>query len=208
MHSELTFLGNPSYGGWYTAIESLGPQSVVYSFGVGTDISWDLALIEEFGCTVYAYDPDPKSAKWLKTQTLPPQFIFHAEGLATLDGMQRFYDPYNPNKVNMSTIRKNKTYIDLPVKRLATFMRENGHDHIDLLKIDIEGSEFAVIPDIAGLDIKQLLAEIHTSFYEFGWKGLKRKYGNWKTNSIFKKLQRSGFELVKVNDEDYTFVKS
>ncbi|WMW22216.1 hypothetical protein RE476_12730 [Methanolobus mangrovi] len=34
------------YGGWAFCPENVGEQSVVYSFGIGEDISWDEALID------------------------------------------------------------------------------------------------------------------------------------------------------------------
>src|SRR5262245_45261334 len=63
------FLGS-EYGGWCICPDSLGPQSVVYSVGVGEDISFDLALIERFGLQVHAFDPTPKSVRWVKQQSL------------------------------------------------------------------------------------------------------------------------------------------
>ena len=32
-------------------------DSVVYSFGVGTDVSWDKEMIQRFDVTVHAFDP-------------------------------------------------------------------------------------------------------------------------------------------------------
>jgi len=34
--------------------------AVVYSLGIGEDISFDLALIEKYGARVHAFDPTPK----------------------------------------------------------------------------------------------------------------------------------------------------
>lgn len=201
------FLGHPTHGGWHADTSSITAQSIVYAFGVGDDITWDLALIEKYGCTVNAFDPDPHSHAWLATQHTPSQFRFRPEGIAAYDGVQRFYDPYNPHNVSMSVMRKNKTFIDLPVKRLQTFMRELGHDHIDILKMDIEGSEYAVLPDILKLDIKQILVEIHPHFYRYGWKGLKRLYGWFKTKLLFWRIKRAGFTTAHVYGQDYTFTR-
>ena len=56
------------YGGWDVIIDSLSQNSVVYSFGVGEDASFDIDLIKEFGLKVFAFDPTPKSIKWVKDQ--------------------------------------------------------------------------------------------------------------------------------------------
>ena len=59
------------YGGWSVATTGLGPESVVYSFGVGEDISFDIALIKAFGMRVNAFDPTPRSAIYLASQSVP-----------------------------------------------------------------------------------------------------------------------------------------
>ena len=42
-------------------------------------------------------------------------------------------------------------------------MRDLGHDHLDVLKMDIEGAEYAVLDDMLQSDIlpDQLLVEFH-----------------------------------------------
>ena len=50
-----------------------------------------------------------------------------------------------------------------PHRSLRSIMRELGHTHIDILKADIEGSEFAVFADPHALpSVGQLLIEVHT----------------------------------------------
>ena len=38
----------------------MSKDAVVYSVGLGQDISWDKALIEKYRCEVYGFDPTPK----------------------------------------------------------------------------------------------------------------------------------------------------
>ena len=46
---------------WDVLPDELGSDSIVYSFGVGEDVTFDLALIDRYGMTVHAFDPTPKS---------------------------------------------------------------------------------------------------------------------------------------------------
>ena len=55
---DLVRLGT-DYGGWWVPRDLLGPESVCFCAGVGTDVSFDVALIETFGCTVLGIDPTP-----------------------------------------------------------------------------------------------------------------------------------------------------
>src|SRR5665647_2667756 len=79
LHLDITLSGEKfgtEYGG-YTIIPNLSEKSIVYSVGIGEDISFDLALIKKFHCNIYAFDPTPKSAQWIKEQNLPVEFHFY-----------------------------------------------------------------------------------------------------------------------------------
>jgi len=205
---NLKFLGNESYGGWMVDTEGLSSESIVYSFGVGFDISWDLAMIENFGCNVFAFDPTETSKNWLASQDLPEKFSFEQVGLSTFDGVQDFFLPLKQGKPDYSTVKRSGSSVQFPVKRLETLMKMRGHSRIDVLKIDIEGSEFAVLPKIAHLPIAQILVEMHPNMYGSGWKGLRKLLGRYKFHRATSALSRNGFVCAHRNENDYTFIKS
>jgi FkbM family methyltransferase len=160
---ESIFLGT-EYGG-YAVIPSLLPERpLAYSVGLGEDISFDLALIDGHRARVHGFDPTPRSLAWLEQQDLPDAFTVHPYGVADFDGTARFTPPENPAWVSHS-IRPGDApgAIEMPVKRLTTILSELGHERVDLLKMDIEGAEYAVIEDLlkhVPLP-KQLLLEYH-----------------------------------------------
>ena len=47
--------------GFYLNPEFINEKSIIYSFGIGEDISFDLSLIKEFDCNVFGFDFTPKS---------------------------------------------------------------------------------------------------------------------------------------------------
>jgi FkbM family methyltransferase len=155
-----------AYGGYYLDPSLLKASSVVYSLGVGEDISFDLALIERFRIQVHAFDPTPRVAEWLAQQAHPAEFRFHAVGIAAHDGKQPFHLPPREDWVShsvQSAAQYSAQTISLPVIRLSTAMRRLGHQQLDVLKMDIEGAEYGVIEEIAAEDIpvKQLVVEFH-----------------------------------------------
>ncbi len=161
------------HAGWTVCPDLLGADSVVYSFGIGEDISCDLELIARFKLTVFAFDPTPKSIQWVETQTLPPNFYLQRYGLASGDGTIRLHSPKNPKFVSHSIIapRRGVTReIAVPVHRFATILNQLGHRRVDLLKMDIEGSEYNVIPDLLSAPTlpTQLLIEFHHRFPRVG----------------------------------------
>ena len=58
----------------------------------------------------------------------------------TKDEFVNFYEPTNKDHVSYSVVEdmKSSNYIQVQVKTLKIIMEELGHDHIDLLKIDIQ----------------------------------------------------------------------
>ena len=56
------------------------------------------------------------------------------------------------------------------MRRVATLMRDLGHERLDVLKMDIEGAEYEVVADVlaSGIDIGQLLIEFHHRFSNVG----------------------------------------
>jgi hypothetical protein len=49
------------YGGWDVVLDGITKDSVVYSFGIGDDASFDLELIDRYNLVIHAFDPTPKS---------------------------------------------------------------------------------------------------------------------------------------------------
>jgi FkbM family methyltransferase len=192
------------FNAWTFHPSGLNERSVVYSFGVGLDISFDLALIENYGMPVYAFDPTPRSIEWVKTQTLPENFIFSEFGIADYDGVSEFSIPDDENFVSgrIGEENPNKKKIKVNVKRLQSIMQLYGHDKIDLLKMDIEGAEYDVIADIldSGIIIKQCLVEFHHRFEDIGIK---------RTREAVKKLNLAGYKIFHVSPsgEEIAFIK-
>ena len=83
------------YGGWNIVVDKLNEDSIVYSFGVGKDTSFDLALVQKYGCKIHAFDPTPESIKWVQEQNFPPDFILYNYGISASDGLVSFYPPKN-----------------------------------------------------------------------------------------------------------------
>jgi FkbM family methyltransferase len=195
------YLGASSYGAWAIDPRDIGPQSVVYSFGVGEDVSWDVMMIERFCVQIHAFDPTPKSIAWVRQQTLPSSFAFHSFGVGANDGMRHFALPPEAHWVSYSMAREGEG-IEAPVKRLSTIMHELNHLHVDILKMDIEGGEYEVIEDMLGSNIfpSQVLVEFHDRFPTIGVM---------KTRKAIRQLHRAGYRIfcISPGGDDFSFVR-
>jgi len=146
---DLIRLGT-TYGGWWVPVAQSGGGAIVYLAGAGEDISLDLALHER-GCFVRVLDPTPRAIAYVRSYgPTDGSFRFQPVGLWDQDTSLRFYSPENPEHVSHSVVNLQSTlkYFEAEVRTLRTLMCDNGDQSIDLLKMDIEGAEHAVVLDI------------------------------------------------------------
>ena len=126
---------------------------LVYSFGIDDEWSFDDDMAR-LGCEVYAFDPSMEATDHNRSARVHfyQMGIWHRNGLIVVDRK-------NPDAVwtvmTLSSIYKR-------------FQSVHGDRPIDYLKIDVEGSEWDIIPEIVAsgmLDrVKQLGIEIHMAY--------------------------------------------
>lgn len=135
-------------GGWVVPAHLLRPGAVCYCAGCGGDVSFDLALARDFGCEVHAFDPTPRAIAHAADVAAGVQgFHFQPVGVWDVEGTLDFFAPRDSSHVSHSLVNLQSTHesIRVPVDRLGALMRTGGHDHLDVLKLDVEGAEHRVI---------------------------------------------------------------
>lgn len=195
---DMRFAGS-NYGGWWFNALALGERPIIYSFGLGEDTSWDEEMIR-LGAHVYGFDPTPKAAIYVKRrrqlyQSIRGKFFFTEEGLARESGIVTFSLPLNPSHVSLrrGKIESSGGAVELKVDTLSSFLGRNGHTHIDILKIDIEGSEYDVLEDLLErkfYPFTQLLVEFHRQFDGFD----ERRH-----TKLLLQLAHAGFIINKID---------
>lgn len=190
-------------GRWWLAPELLPAVPLIYSVGIGQDISFDLDAIQKLKAEIFAFDPTPISKAWLANQQIPEMFHHVDCGLGAFDGDINMTLPAN-HGVSYSPLVESNTEqcISFPVKTLATLMNELGHISIDVLKMDIEGAEYDVIQNLAeaGSRPGQILVEFHHRM-------LPHPVGIEKTHQAVALLRRLGYKLFHVSSRglEYSF---
>lgn len=178
------------YGGYAVLSDRVGPDAIVYSLGLGEDISFDLELIERCGCKVFGFDPTPRSIAWVKAQNPPAQLQVRELGVAAYDGTASFAPPKNPEHIShtMSAGNGASGEVTFEVRKLSTLMRELGHQRLDLLKMDIEGAEYDVVDDLLASSLRppQLMLEFHHGMYGIALS---------RTESTLEKLRAAGYRI-------------
>ncbi len=200
IHTEvsvpLEFHGS-SYGGWSIAADSLNSNSIVLSFGIGEDISFDEAIIDKYACTVHAFDPTPKALAYVKPFASDALKVY-PWGLGAKDENRTFYLPRNPRHVSGSISHSRHLQdeaVQVSLRSLESTMREIGVGRFDMLKMDIEGSEYEVLRDERTMQIlaqqrPQLLVEFHQRF---------ASYSKADTRDIVARLRGASFRIAWVS---------
>ena len=187
---------------WTIDPSEMSAQSVVYCAGVGDDISFEKQLVKRFGCEVTLLDPSPTGEI---TMSLPEnqdtKLKYEKAGLADKDGEIVLGVPENPTAASYFMTADTQGGMRFPSKSLPSLMQKQGHNRIDLLKMDIEGFEYGILRQICAekIPIRQICVEFHHSIVP----GIARS----ETIKIILKLMRAGYRLIHRKDWDHTFVK-
>lgn len=189
--------GTPGYSQYAFVEKDLSVGAVVYSLGVGEDVSFDKEVIRRYKVELHAFDFTPRAINYVVSNPVECM-AFHPYGVAAKDGEIKFYAPYQEKNVSWSNIPRGTRSESFPVKRLSTIMRELGHTHLDVLKMDIEGAEYEVLEDMlaSGIRPTQLLVEFQHRFEGVGVA---------KTISALRKLKAVGYKVFYISPDKTEF---
>jgi FkbM family methyltransferase len=161
--------------------QGISPPCVIYDFGIRKEPHFGVQFATIYGCEVHGFDPSPVTLAWLKDSGLEkvPNYHFHPYGAAGDDNPLPLFD-YNWDQVSVVEFGPYEKFLEggrgkqmyyhqpkhmLPVKTLRTIMKELGHTYVDMVKLDIEGSEYLFLEDmfdtIGCPPFGQLAAEWH-----------------------------------------------
>ena len=195
------------YGGWVVPTARLFEGAICYCAGVGEDITFDLELVERFGCEVHAFDPTPRAIEHVRKHADGVAgFHFTPVGLWGRDEVMRFFAPADPSHVSHSVLDLQKTGhgFDAECRRLTSLMSVRGHDRLDLLKLDIEGAEYETLSALLadGLDVAVVCVEYDEAHHPRD-AGHRRRIRDSAAE-----LVAAGYRLVHVDGHaNYTFVR-
>lgn len=196
--SDLVRLGS-DHGGWWLPQGVARPGAVAYLGGAGEDITLDLELHER-GCLVRTIDPTPRAIAYV--QSVAPasdRFQFLPVGLWDVEDTIEFFAPSQPQFVSHSAVNLFDTEPAFTafVKPVHQIMSEVGDDHVDILKLDIEGAEHRTLEAlVANGPLPEALC------VEFDQPQPLRRIVD-----RVRKLRAAGYELRKIEDWNYTFTR-
>ncbi|MBK8967766.1 MAG: FkbM family methyltransferase [Lewinellaceae bacterium] len=220
------------YGGWIIPKNFLHADSVCYLVGAGEDVSFDLEIAHRFGCTVDIFDPTPRAVQHVEKliaslkngepmacATSPGGFYppypteladrlrLHPFGIWDKDGTLNFFTPENQAHVSHSLVnlQKSDASIQVPVRTLQSVLDDLGHQHIDLLKLDVEGAEYQILNAV--LSAKIPIGVLCVEYDETANNHLDKHYMARISNSI-DALTAAGYRVIAQEPDcrNFTFL--
>eukprot|EP00850_Spirogloea_muscicola_P000592 SM000002S05672 [mRNA] locus=s2:1552679:1554513:+ [translate_table: standard] len=206
----LSQLGAPAVLGlenaqWPVFLGGLHKDSIVYSGGINKDVSWEKGVVEQCGgCTVHTFDATPFGAPWAREPAtailLPLGIEIHNLCLASHVGNASVRSIHWPNKpagsfTVLPAIPKPYTLgkpVVVPTTTLAGAMAILGHEHIDVLKLFLEGMELRVIEAWSSLQQPPPVCQLLLAFAT-RWLGTE---ADILQALAVESLRRMGLELV------------
>ena len=182
------------------ALAAQQPRCLVYAFGGHAEFDWDIAMTQRTGCEHHIFDPTaPCHEPGKKDQSCKPWAELLGPKLIAEHNVTS-YQPYGISGHD-GTLRWFQEKVK--VLKLSSIMAKLGHTgrRIDVLKLDVEGSEFDIIPGLvnSGIEIGQLLIEVHWPLHR---SEFSRKAPHLQTsvfhNHFFGVLESAGFAVAHV----------
>ena len=175
----------------------LGTEPLVYSLGLSENLSFDLGMIQQHGARVYGFDPTIERRSFIAKSDLPAGFHYHCLAVAGHDGQLDLYE-----RIGKGGRKKGACFLRASCKKISSLVEELGHSRLDILKIDVEGSEYPILEDVClkGIHASQIAVEFHHRFEEVGLLATVRAH---------QMLLRHGYQLAHISDwaEEFLYVK-
>ena len=199
---------------------------IAYDFGIRKQPEFgEIFSKPPFNCQVFAFDPSPITKEWYEKnaglkENKNYHLLLYGGGGADEEITLREYNWEQvtilsyPTKVvaqprnctdgacRYRTFPNQKLH-SLPVRGVASLMKEFGHSRIDMLKIDVEGSEYRMLE---GLIDSGMCDKIHQLVLEWHHYDFDSRYGPASVPhlNVFTKLLREKCGLGQFSIHDLT----
>jgi FkbM family methyltransferase len=199
---------------------------IIYDFGIRKQPEFGVILaLPPFNCKVYAFDPSPITKEWFESNTelkkLSNYHLFYYGGGG--DDETIILRKYNWGQVSIYSYPQavlaeprnctdgacrskkfgDQELLQVPVRSVGSLMKEFGHNRIDILKIDVEGSEYQMLEGLIDsgtfLFVNQITMEWHHIGYDV-------RYGHSSSPilNLFGKLLKEKCGLLQFYLYDWT----
>jgi FkbM family methyltransferase len=201
------------YGGWWVDARVVGPQPLLIDCGLGEDISFPVAFLQRFAdARVIGVDPNPRSLEYCRARCPSGMEILANAFWTTAGETIGFHLPRGQDKLPKGadgvsgSLDSSHEYVEggerietLTVD-LDSLLARAGRADCDVLKLDIEGAEYALLDALVANGriraARQVLVEFH-----HGVTG----HSPADTQRIVSRLGATGHRLMHIEGRNYIF---
>ncbi|MCH9728797.1 MAG: FkbM family methyltransferase [Actinomycetia bacterium] len=150
------------------------------------------------GLEVMVFDPTPRAIEYLeKTAPKKDGFRFFPIGWWNTSTTLKFFAPRDNRHVSHSVVnlQRTDTYFEAEVAKVSDLAMQLGHKDIEIIKMDIEGAEHAVLADL--IENGPLPPTLLVEFDQ------PSKIS--RTIATVRQLKDKGYRLRHIEEWNYTF---
>lgn len=149
----------------------IGPQSVVFDVG-GFQGNWAADIHSRYGAQVHVFEPHPAFATAIRTRFAGnPAITVHDFALGSAEGTLDLSDDGDAS----SSFRKAGRTVQGRIEPVAGFFASAGIGHVDLIKINIEGGEYDLLPALIEAGLMPRIGILQVQFHLFSADDIPRR---------------------------------
>jgi FkbM family methyltransferase len=194
----------------YQIVNKLNEKSIVVDLGTGEDADFSQDLIQRFGLRVFGFEPTRKHHDKLDSvvRRTKGHFEYFKYAIADTDEKRIFFESltnvsgsFFKDHINIKR-DKIRSY-EVSAIRFDRIFDILKIDHVDLLKMDIEGGEYAVFASASVVTLRkidQIVVEFHHDTID--------RFSLADTDGVIHALENVGFESYTEDYTNYLFFRT
>jgi FkbM family methyltransferase len=201
------------YGGWWLDTRRVGAQALLIDAGLGEDISFPAAFLQRFtGSRVLGIEPNPRSLAYCRAHPLAGLEIIERAFWTQAGETLTFHLPRAPEALPKGadgvsgSLFGSHEYVGggeiLTVQTvdLAAVLAHAGARECAVLKLDIEGAEYAVLDRLCDSGAIRRAAQVLVEFHH-----RVTHHGLEATQASIARMLSCGFELIHTEGRNAIF---
>jgi FkbM family methyltransferase len=162
---------------------SLNTTSTVWDVG-GYEGQWASDIFARFGCRIDVFEPVPVAAEFIMRRfSSNPSVCIHAHALGAADGLVHLSLSGDASSVEPSVCRGKSLSVE--VRDVVNVWRSLDTTWIDVMKVNIEGAEYALLERLIATGLILQIGELQVQFHDFIPDAVRRR------RAITKLLERT-----------------
>jgi FkbM family methyltransferase len=140
----------------------LNARSIVFDLG-GYRGDWASDIFSRFCCTIHVFEAVPDYAAGLVRRFERNTSIhIYPFGLASADSVQSI----SVAEERSSAFAQGGRQVEMKLVRAADFFTQHAVDHIDLMKVNIEGGEYDLVEHLIAASLITKIANLQVQFHD------------------------------------------